>query len=284
MEAVSAVKMRKAQASAIAGRPYALAAVSILQRLSGAADLSKHPLAKARSEVKKTAIILVTSDRGLAGGLNSALLREAERLMKRDGLNTTNCEIIGIGKKGTEYFARRGFALHASYEKWGEGIGEEDPSRLIDTIVEAYTLGGFDKVYLLYTHFRSTLRQEPIVRTMLPLMFSEIERIVADIVPEKGKYAELREHTESPQGGYLFEPSPERVLEVLIPRLLSIELYHAVLEANASEHSARMVAMKSASDRASDVGKSLTRLFNRQRQSKITSEISEIVTGVEAMK
>lgn len=284
MEAVSAVKMRRAQASAISGRPYALAALNILKRLSNSHDVEKHPLAVPRAEVKRAALVVITSDRGFAGGLNSAVLREASKLLKREQLTKDNTDIIAIGRKGRDFFERRGFTIHTAYEKWGEGVDMEDPRTLVERLISIYDANGFDKVYMVYTNFLSTLRQEPAVRTVLPVSFNEVAKIVEGIVPEKGKYAELKADAPAPAGGYLFEPTPEAVLTELIPLLLAIELYHAILEANASEHSARMVAMKSASDRALEVSKDLTRIYNRERQSKITSEISEIVTGVESMK
>lgn len=285
MEAVSAVKMRKSQHQALLGRPYAEAALSILARISESKEAKQHPLLNAPHESGKTLLIVVTADRGLAGALNSALLREAWRLVKRDDLSPANAEIIAIGKKGREFFTRRGFTVQSHFEHWGEGVDLEAPRDVVDALVEAYTLGAFGKAYLIYTNFLSTFRQEPVVRQFLPVSVTSLSLIIEGIakVVKKitGNGHEIHAHS---RADYIFEPSVASVIEALVPQLLSIELYHAVLESNASEHSARMVAMKTASDRARDLGKELNLEFNKARQSAITSEISELVGGLEAMK
>ena len=156
----------------------------------------------------------------------------------------------------------------------------------VSLIVDLFTSGRYDECVLVYTNFKSTFDQDPVARTLLPLSVKGLTEMIKGIVPEKGTFAlsndVIEKETHLPD--YLFEPSPEAVFETLIPRLLATELYHAFLEAKASEHSARMVAMRNASDKASEVTFDLTREYNKARQSAITREMSEIIGGIEAMK
>jgi F-type H+-transporting ATPase subunit gamma len=193
--------------------------------------------------------------------------------------------ILAIGRKGYEHFSRRGFTIADHLERWGEGVSLGDPDALARRLIEAYQGGTYDRIMVVYSNFVSTFSQEPVVRRLLPVSFSALEEVIQGIVPERGKYSELRAVAlhESTQK-YLYEPNATAVLDELFPYLIGVVLYHAVLEANASEHSARMVAMKSASDRARDLTKELTLAYNKERQSSITAEIGEITTGMEAMK
>lgn len=278
MEAVSAVKMRKTQGSALAGRPYARAALSILARLSGSADVSRHPLAKVR-EVKKVALIVLTSDKGLAGALNGSVIKEAMKSLATHPLESAT--IFAYGKKGQEYFARRQYAIARAVENRGDDINLAHMEELATEVALKFARGDFDEVRVVYSNFKSTFEQAPTIRTLLPLSLENIERLVADIVPAKGKFSKLKK-VESP-AAYEVEPSVGEVLGVLLPRLVAISLYHMLLEAKASEHSARMVAMKNASDKSEEVAHDLTRLYNKIRQAAITREVSEIVSGREAL-
>lgn len=285
MEAVSAVKMRRSQSTAIEGRPYALHAMGLLRRLAERNEIAGHPLVVERPTVRTVLLVVITSDRGLAGALNSYVLRAASKLITEKQWTKEQVRILAIGKKGYEFFARRGYTIADHLERWGEGVAVGDPERLARDIVKAYHHGEYDKVLLVYSNFHSTFLQEPVVRRMLPLAVPAIEEVIEGIVPERGKYSELRDVARlSARGEYLFEPTPGAVLHELFPLLIASMLYHAVLEANASEHSARMVAMKSASDRARDITRDLTRAYNKERQSSITAEISEITSGIEAMR
>jgi F-type H+-transporting ATPase subunit gamma len=285
MEAVSAVKMRRSQGTAIEARPYAMHALGLLQRLSARLELADHPLVKHREAEDNVLLILITSDRGLAGALNSYILRAATRLIAERNWSKDQVKILAIGKKGYEHFLRRGYTVIDHIEKWGEGVAMGDPEKLARQIIKDYHHGVYDRVMLVYSNFQSTFLQEPVVRRVLPLSFAAVDELIEGIVPERGKYSELREGAmEKVANEYVYEPDAEAVLFELFPYLIATMLYHAVLEANASEHSARMVAMKSASDRARDVTKELTLSYNKERQSSITAEISEITTGMEAMK
>ena len=278
MEAVSAVKMRKTQGTALGGRFYARAALSILARLSGSADVVRHPLAKIK-EVKKIALVIITSDKGLAGALNSGVIKEAAKDIAEYPLEDVT--IFAYGRKGQEYFARRNYHIAKSVENKGDDINLAHMSELASELADGFARGDYDEVLTVYSNFKSTFEQAPTIRTLLPLSLASIEHLVSDIVPAKGKFSELRK-IESP-AAYKVEPSPEEVLNVLLPRLVAISLYHMLLEAKASEHSARMVAMKNASDKSEEVVYDLTRMYNKIRQAAITREVSEIVSGREAL-
>lgn len=278
MEAVSAVKMRKTQSAAFAGRPYARAALAILARLSGSADVSRHPLA-AKREVKRSAFVVITSDKGLAGALNSSVLKIAHT--KVEPLGRENVVIYAYGRKGEEFFRRRDYTIAKAVENRSDNIALAQMEELAKLVAAGFAKGEYDEVVAIYSNFKSTFEQVPTMRTLLPLSLSELTQVVEDIAPERGKFSEKRAIEASPT--YDVEPSPEEVLNVLLPRLVAISLYHMLLEAKASEHSARMVAMKNASDKSKEVAHDLTRLYNKRRQAAITREVSEIVGGREAL-
>ena len=284
MEAVSAVKMRKSQQKAFAARPYAESALSILSRVSGSKEIASHPLFTLRPQINKTLLVVVTADRGLAGSLNSTLFREVGKLMTLERLTRQTAEVIAIGRKGREHFERRGFRVQNHFERWGEGVDIDSPSQIVASILSGYNAGAFDRAFIVYTNFLSTFKQEAVVRQFLPISIAALTAVVAGIAPVAGTYAGGAKASISDSVEYVLEPSISAIVDALVPRLLSIELYHAVLESNASEHSARMVAMKMASGRARDLTKELTLEFNKARQGAITSEISELVGGLEAMR
>jgi len=278
MEAVSAVKMRKTQSAALAGRPYARAALSILTRVAGTEEVKRHPLAEHR-DGSKLALVLITSDKGLAGGLNSGVLKRAvEALERRD---VADVSIYAYGKKGEEYFARRGYQIKKSYENKGDDVPLSVMQELSDNLSLGFLRGEYDKVIAVYSNFKSTFEQVPTLRRLLPLSLPALQDIVQGIIPTKGKWSS--DISLDAPATYEVESSDNNVLDVLIPRLVAVALYHMLLEAKASEHSARMVAMKSASDKSEEVAHDLTRIFNKIRQAAITREVSEIVGGREAL-
>lgn len=278
MEAVSAVKMRKTQAVALSGRPYARAALSILARLSGSADVARHPLATART-VEKVALVILTSDKGLAGALNSSVLKAAAEAIA--AYPAAAVAVYAYGKKGEEYFARRDYRVARAYENKKDSVELSVMEDLSAELSREFVHGTYDEVLVAYSNFKSTFEQVPAVRRLLPLSLDAIEQLVKDIVPVKGKWSELGP-IEAP-AAYAIEPDGAEVLNYLVPRLVAVSLYHFLLEAKASEHSARMVAMKNASDKSKEVTHDLTRLFNKIRQANITREVSEIISGREAL-
>ena len=281
MEAVSAVKMRTSQQRAFRARPYAEAALSILARISGSGEAFSHPLATARA-VKNTLTIVVTSDKGLAGSLNSSILKELERGLRSRGADRDTQSFICIGRKGYEYVLRQDYKVLREYLNMGDDVTIQDMEEATSLAIRAFESGGVDEVYVLYTNFRSTFQQEPTLRKILPLQKGMLEEMVQGIVPEKGRFSEAKDAS-IVVPSYTIEPDATEVLEVLFPRLVAVSLYHALLEAKASEHSARMVAMKNASDKSKEMVKDLSREYNGERQALITREVSEIVGGIEAM-
>jgi len=284
MEAVSAVKMRKSQQGAISIRPYATSAFKILRSISGALAAANHPLTKVRP-VKRTCVVLVSADKGLAGSYGAALLKGAYRFMDERGLTKENTALITIGKKAHEHFGKRGWDILDFYEKWSDEVSFAIVRPLVERVKALYLEGSYDQIFIVYTNFMSTLKQEVYTRQLLPVTFSGVEEVVRGITPERGKFSEVGRDLEvAPVKEYSFEPSPEEILSELIPTLFNIQIYHSIREANASEHSARMIAMKNASDSARDISKALKLRFNKVRQAAITREVSEIVGGMESMK
>lgn len=280
MESVSAVKMRKSQVRAITSRPYASSALSILERMSVSLASLKHPLTVVRP-VKKVAIVVVTSDKGLCGILNAAVVKSAYTLAESLELPREAISIYAFGRKGAEFFDRRGYQILGKFENVSDDVSIADLALVSNDIARAFLNKEFDRVDVVYTNFKSTFEQSAIAHKVLPLSIETVSEIVSGIVPVKGKFAVV-ERVKGP-ASYTAEPSTEVVVDALIPRLVSVLFFHALLESKASEHSARMVAMKNASDKSRDLSKLLTRKYNKARQALITREVSEIVGGIEAM-
>jgi len=286
MEAVSAAKMRRSQERALSARPYATSAFKILRRLSGSFNTREHFLVKER-DMRKVLIILVTSDRGLAGGLNSSVIKKVLAFIKEKNISKQDVAFACIGKKGYEYFSKRGYVITEHFEKFGDA----PPLKVLEDVsrhaLELYKAGAYDHVLVAYSNFVSTFVQEPILHKVLPLHVEDIAQVIKSIVPVRGKYSDMYKDEENGNGNgftdYLFEPAPEAVFEQLVFDLITVLAYHGFVEAKASEFSARMVAMRSASDKALEMGNSLTLSYNKARQSAITREVSEIVGGVEAL-
>lgn len=283
MEAVSAAKMRKSQERALLARPFAVTALSLLHRLSKSTDVSLHPLMQ-RGVGTRTLFVVITSDRGLAGSLNSAVLRLVAAKIKQENLLQPECGIIALGKKGAEYFRKRGYNLLHTEEKQADTKLIAEINLIEEKVLEVFP-AQFDRVFIAYTNFKSTLSQEPVIRQALPLVPEELEVVVNGITPTKGRFADLFSTTGKPLGAenYEFEPSPEAVLGGVLRTLLSVMLYHSFLEAKASEFSARMVAMKAASDKGKERSAELTLSYNKARQAAITKEMLEIIGGMEAL-
>lgn len=278
MEAVSAAKMRKTQEAAFRGRAYARAALAILARLSGSSEVRSHPLTQIRT-VKRTALVVITSDRGLAGALNSGVTRAAAHAVSDRAQDSV--KVYAYGKKGEEFFRARGYSISQSFENREDEVSLAAMEKLSEELSRGFLEGEFDEVIATYSDFRSTFEQTPTVRMILPLTLESISEIVSGIRPARGKWSEEVEL--SSPAGYEIEPSADEVLSLLIPRLVAISLYFMLLEGKASEHSARMVAMKNASDKSKERTREFTRLYNKVRQAAITREVSEIVGGREAL-
>ena len=261
MQLVAASRMRRAQQSVLASRPFEEKLRTVLNDLAPYADPEVSPLL-ARREVKRVGIVLVTTDRGLVGSLNVNLTRAALRFAQ----GQPAASFIGVGRKGVATIRRLRLPLVAEFTNLGDRPTTADTNVIARVAQQEFLSGNVDEVYLAFTKFVNTLRQTPEIRRLLPL------------VPEEEDIDEL------PPLQYLFEPDAESVLNVVLPRLIEVSVYQSVLESQASEQSARMVAMRNATDAATDLIDEITLAANKARQGRITKEMLEIASGAEALK
>lgn len=260
MQMVAASRMRRAQQQVLASRPYSDALRTMIGELSQQrADPSLvHPLLEVRPEQHR-GFVVFTSDRGLAGPLNTNVLRSAtEHLLASPG----DAQLVTVGRKGQDFFARRGRRIAATFTGLGERTDYNDIIPVARVIIDAYVAGSVDSVYVVFPRFVSTLNQAPTVIRLLPLRSFD----------EEGTALE-----------FIIEPSPEVILQALLPRYIEMLLYQTLLETTASEHSARMVAMRNATENAQEIVEALTLTYNKARQAAITKEITEISTAAEAL-
>lgn len=262
MQMIAASKMRRAQQLSIAGRPYSEKMRTVLADLASQAgeDEQSHPLLQKR-DVKRVQIVHITPDRGLCGGLPSNLNRSAGQFI----LGTESpVSILSVGRKGRDFMARTGRDLRAVFTDLGDRPSLEDTLPIARLAIEDYIGGLADEVYLSYGVFVSTATQRPTMQRLLPVEPAELD---------PGQAV-----------GYIYEPHSLQVLGELLPRFVEMQIYHAMLESVASEHSARMVAMQNATDAANDMIDGLTLLLNKVRQESITKELLDIVGGVAALE
>jgi F-type H+-transporting ATPase subunit gamma len=259
MQMVAASKMRKAQAAAVAGRPYADLLNRVLLSLSRRTNPELSPLLHVR-EVKKELVLVVSTDKGLCGGLNTNLLREIQQFDK------SPAGFVATGRKAVQYLARTRKELLADFQlKDSPGLLDTKP--ISKFLIDKFLSGEVDRVSVLYTRFVNTLTLKPAIQTILPISPADLPK-PAESAPE-------------PDGGleFLYEPSAAEVLAGILPHYIHFQVYQMVLNARASEHSARMVAMKSATDNAKQLIKDLTLEYNKVRQASITTELLEIATA-----
>lgn len=275
MEMVSASRMRRAQATALQMRAYAERALQILNTVGGKVDGIAHPLLEKR-EVKTTMVVLVTSDRGLCGGLNTNVINKVLENIK--GLPKESVLFVTMGKKGRDAMTRMGYKVIADYSglKKFEFL---DVWPMISMVISDYVEETVDQIYLAYPRFVNTLVQKPCFTELLPLSNENMLATFQELSPKKNQEA-----SEEKNYDYKFEPNPSVVLQHLLPRFTELQILKAVLESQASEHSARMAAMKNATDAAQEIIEALTFSYNQVRQASITSEIAEISTAAEALK
>jgi F-type H+-transporting ATPase subunit gamma len=295
MEMVSAAKMRKAVRSVLAIRPYAHSAWSVLTNLSRAFEKSKLGFLEVR-EVKKVLAILVTSNKGLCGSYNSQILRKLreevknpERLMinrigekkieSKVAKEDLQIDFITVGKKGESFVRKLGKEIIASFPQLTYYSKVEDVRPLAKIVIDSYLEKKYDKVVVFYTDYVSAVVQQPKIRQILPISKIDLEKQIAEMdVHAEGNG--LKE----PEVEYKVEPNPTEVLNFIFPRLIEMQIYHAILESNASKESARMLAMKNATDAGNEMADMFTLAFNQLRQGKITQEISEISAGRVALE
>lgn len=263
MEAVSAAKMRKAQAQVLATRPYAEQARNVLSYIAKLSGGETHPMIEPRAVIKRIGIMLVTADRGLAGGFNANVIRRAAALMREKRKQGAEVEVITIGKKGRDWLVRYDPVIRAEFSKLPDSPRIYDIAPMARILLDDYLQGYFDEVYVVYTDFVNTLRQEPVARKLLPIEPAEAS---IGMAPE-----------------YVFEPSPEAVLGQVLFGFTEVQILQALYESLASEHSARMVAMRNATDAANELLDTLTLTYNKARQENITTELMDIIGGSAAI-
>ena len=261
MEMIATLKMRRAQERGLAGRPYSEKIHQVIADLAALpqGETPLHPLLQ-RRPVNKIAIIHITPDRGLCGGLNANLNRKTARFILEQKIAVT---LITIGRKGRDFMRRYGREIRAEFTALGDRPSLLDTLPISRIIIDDYTDGIIDLVYLVYAQFISTMAQKPLVQQILPVEPAEVPR--------------------AQNVDYIYEPGPGVVLGELLPRFVEMQVYHAILESIASEQSARMVAMRNATDNANEFIEELTLMYNKARQESITKELLDITGGAAAL-
>ncbi|HSP46016.1 MAG TPA: ATP synthase F1 subunit gamma [Chthoniobacterales bacterium] len=263
LQMVAASKMRKAQNLALAGRPYANLMNRVLVSLQQRTDSKLHPLLQVR-EVKKELVVVISTDKGLAGALNTNLFREVTKF------EDSKTSYVTSGGKARQFLVRTRRELSADFPL-KDAPAFTDTKEISKFCVEKFLSGEADKVSVLYTHFINTINQKPVIRTLLPISRFDL--------PQAGSDDPALARSPDPMVGYLFEPTPEGVLDIMLPYYLHYQVFQMILDARASEHSSRMVAMKNATDNAKQFIKDLTLEYNKMRQASITTELLEISTA-----
>lgn len=275
MEMVSAAKMRKAVQATLATRLYATLARDLLLRLSTTENVET-PLTEERP-VQTILVLLISSNRGLCGSFNTNVFKKASKLLKDKIVGEAAVEVIGVGRKSAAFAKKHGYTLVAAFDDLPVQPTFADISPISSMARQGFLEKKYDKVFVIYTDFVSSLHQEVRIRQLLPVTTQEVEALLGDVYDGATPTVDLR--TE-----YEFEPSAVAVTESILPRLVEVQAYQAILESSASEHSSRMVAMKNASSAAGDMIKILTLEFNKARQAAITQEIAEIAGGAMALE
>ena len=295
MEMVAAAKMRKAVAAAMDTRAYAAMAWDLLVNLSKTQKAAM-PLLEVRP-VNRLLMILITSNRGMCGSFNSNIIRKtAEQLKNPANISRQRIkgqdirpsekievDVIGIGKKGADFAKKMGANLIAAFTQLSDTPSIGDALPIAGMAIEEYEKKNYDKVVVAFTDFKSTIAQAAKLRQVLPISENDLEKMIREIDLASHEEKIGAQKTEPALGDYLFEPDKEQVLKIILPRLVETQIYQSMLESAASEHSARMMAMRNASDAADDIIKELELNFNKARQAGITQEIAEISGGAAAL-
>ncbi|PLX24874.1 ATP synthase F1 subunit gamma [Candidatus Parcubacteria bacterium] len=280
MELVAASKMRKAVAKVLSTRAYSDLAWQTVLHLAKKVDTSQHPFFQPREEIDNVAVILVSTNRGLCGSFNAQVVKKVVDSIKVHHPETRSTDIITCGTKGRDEARRSGLSIVADFAKEDITISSETIRPISHMITKEFLAKKYDRVFVAYMDFQSSLRQIPHVKQLLPIV-ADIDERLGHITHEKGKVEEINVDSFS---DFLFEPSTESVLDAFLPRLVEMQVYQAVLESEASEHSARMMAMRNASDAANEMIDELTLVYNQARQAGITAEIAEIAAGSAALE
>ncbi len=260
MDIVSSTKFRRYNEMVMNSRPYSESIENILKNIAAGTKAEHHPLFDGRKETKKIGLIVVASDRGLCGSYNSSIIKEMKRFIEKN--SGKEVSILAIGRKVRDYCRKNQLDMKSEYIQLIPETMFEKAKEISENIVEFFNEGIYDEVYIIYSKFLSAMNSELKTKRLIP-----IERVASET-----------------NSSYLFEPSAEEILGTLLPKYLNIVIYQDIVEATTSEHSARMRAMKSATDNAEDMISKLSLKYNRARQTTITQEISEIVGGANALQ
>jgi F-type H+-transporting ATPase subunit gamma len=267
MELISASRLARAQERVAQARPYTDEITAALESVVSTEATVSHPLLEQRAESRAAAVLVITSDRGLAGPYNANVLRTAEELQARLREDGVEPKLYVTGRKGLGYYRFRQRPIEQSWTGFSDRPSYEDARAVVDVLVEAFLDHRVDEIHAVFTDFVSAGTQRAVARRFVPLVIEEVEEGPPEPIPQ-----------------YLFEPSPERLLDALLPRYVQARVFTAMLESTASEHAARRRAMKAATDNAEELIEDLTREYNQARQAQITQEIMEIVGGAEALQ
>lgn len=270
---VAAAKMRRAQDGIIAARPYAKEMASLMRHLIARVDRTSLPLLVERQKIDKVLLVIVTADRGLCGAFNTNVIRAATQRIHDtygDKYKEGKVKLSCVGRRGYDYFVKRDYELIGKHIGIYQHLQFLTARQIVSETVDGYLNGEFDKVEVMYNEFKSVIQQRVVIEEFLPLQMEE---------QPKGIDVHHRHFIE-----YLYEPSERELMETLIPRHLNFQMWRALLESNAAEQSARMVAMEAATQNAKELIRTLQLSYNRARQASITKEILEIVGGAEALK
>jgi len=281
MELVAAAKMRKAVAKVLATRTYSDLAWDTVLHLVKKIDTNKHLFFKENKEIKNILIVLVSTNRGLCGSFNLQLVQKVINSIKQHNPDAKTTDLITFGAKGRDEARRHNLNLIADFTKEDITYSSEVISPITHMVVKDFMAKKYDKVFVAYTDFASSLQQRPHVRQLLPIV-PVIDERLGHIIHEKEK--DIQKIDVDNFSDFLFEPSTRQILDSFLPRLVEIQLFQAVLESEASEHSARMFAMRNASDAAGEMIDELTLVYNQARQAGITAEIAEISAGTAALQ
>ena len=270
MKMVATAKLRRAQESILATRPYATKMFDVLSSLAARTSPDAHPLLY-RREPKRVEVVVFTSDRGLCGAFNMNLIQRAEKFLEEGKSEREELSFSFIGRKGRDYFRKRKVKIRREYVNLFGKVDYPLASRIGQDLVETYVGEQVDAIYLLYSEFRSAIQQRILLEKILP---------VTPRIPKEGEEA-----AKGPVAvEYIYEPSEGEILDKLLPMYVEVQVYRALLESVASEYGARMTAMENATNNAADMIEKLTLVYNKARQAAITKELIEIVSGAEALK
>jgi F-type H+-transporting ATPase subunit gamma len=281
MKMVSAAKLRRAQERIFHTRPYSFKIGEIISHLKGQIDPTAHPLFEVREEVKAVVLVVITADRGLAGAFNSNVIKLAEQTIEEYSAyrDSGNLYLICVGRRGNDHFKKRGYQLVGNYAGIFDRLSFKTADKVVDDVVGGYLAGRWDEAKVIYNEFKNTISQNRVVEPFLPIPAEQFLTPVmaADDAPHVAVVA-------GRNIDYIFEPDPKSILNQLVPRYLNYQLWRALLESNASEQGARMVAMDNATSNAADLIKQMQLVYNRARQSAITKELIEITSGADALE